>query len=265
MPIVASSDLDPALRDDLRQGRNDIFHALILAKQQNLLLVADDLIIRSAASAMGHKRSTWTAQLLSVAVSEQVADFDDYVQWLAHLIGAGHNYLSVNSLVLIRALKLSVLRDDKTHELFKAASSMIGGSGADAQSHLSVSLGFLAHVWRDRDLLPHREKVTALLMRNLIRGRYQDCVELVAAIISFLAANEEFIAFMQVWVRGHFLPEQAIWETATGIRVLNRECYPRPQFQDCPEQIHKRNSHSCRSLGAPFASQRLGVQAHRAG
>ena len=218
MPVLVGDELNPGLREHLRATGTDIFHSLTIAIQQNLLLVTDDLLTRQLAGSMGFGRTCWSAQLLGVGLAKQVIDFDEYVRWLAYLVEAGHNYLSVSSEILARAHKLDATEGAAPGQLFRALSRMIGGAGADPASHIRVTAEFLGTLWFANPPVEHREAMTSLLMSQLMRERHRDYIGMVGSVIAMLGGSEDFIDFMRIWVRGHFLPEGDVWTAATILR-----------------------------------------------
>jgi predicted Zn-dependent protease len=206
-PLVAGEDLPPALRDHLRTGGTDLFDSVVVAMQQNVLLITDDLPTREFGRALGLEASTWLHQVFSVAADQSRIDFDTYVRWSANLVDAGHSYIGVDGQALARSFRLDSECGEAPGHLFKSLSTVIGGRGAEPRSHVFAVLGCLRELWSDSTTSAFRQAATGLLLRQLVRERTTDYAMMLRAVLRYVGDLPELVAYMHAWARGHFLSD----------------------------------------------------------
>lgn len=202
-PIVAGDDLPVELREALRAGVSDVYDSIILAVQQKILLISDDLVTRQMASALGGDGGTWLHHLFAFAHERKQIDLEAYVRKAAGLLAMGQNYLSLTGAALLKAAEL----DGGAHApgpLFQQVSKVIGGKEADVPSHIMASLECLQGLWGHSRHMPYREPVTSHLLRRLIHDR-ADYKAVLRALASWLGPTPDLAHFTLRWVRGHFL------------------------------------------------------------
>jgi Flp pilus assembly protein TadD len=204
-PLIVPEKIPEALRDYLRDSPATIFDSLVLAMQKDLLLVSDDLPTRDFGRLFGFSQSTWLQPVFMVANNRRKIDFDTYVTWAAHLIGAGHNYLSVSGAALIRSAAIDADAGECPGYLSKQIGRMIGGAAAEPASHVGVVVEFLQYVWRRPSALAYRERSTGFLLDQIIRERTSDYKPILRAVIGAVADIPALIEYLAVWLRGHFL------------------------------------------------------------
>jgi tetratricopeptide (TPR) repeat protein len=204
-PLIVPERLPDVLRDHLRDSPAAIFDSLVLAMQRDLLLVSDDLPTRDFGRVFGFGRSTWLHAVFMVAGNRRNIDFDTYVKWTAHLIGAGHNYLGVSSAALIRSAAIDAEAGEFPGYFFTQIGRAIGGAAAEPASHVRVVVEFMRHVWARPSNLPYRERATGLLLNQLIRERTLDYKLILRTVIRAVSDIRPLIEYLANWLRGHFL------------------------------------------------------------
>jgi len=204
-PLIVSEKIPESLRDQLRDRQAAIFDSLVLAMQKDLLLISDDLPTRDFGRLFGFDRSTWLHPVFMIACDRRKIDFDAYVKWTAHLIGAGHNYLGVSGEALIRSSAIDADAGECPGYFFKQIGRMIGGAAAEPASHIRVVVEFLRHVWTRQSTLGYREPATGLLLSQLIRERTSDYKLILRTVGRYAADIPPLIEYMTAWLRGHFL------------------------------------------------------------
>jgi hypothetical protein len=225
-PVVMQDDLPKPIREHVSLGLSDIFDNLVVAWHGNLLFVCDDLGIRQLAAAAGFQNTCWTHAVLLAARAKRHLDHERYVPMTALLIGAGHNYIGINGNDLALALWLDFQVHGAPGPMFEALASAIGGRDAEPRSHVSQVTGFLRQIWPvwpawgawsgDANLSRWgteatergRKVATSLLLRQLISGRHGDYRAMLQAVLAKMGDRPEFMAFFEVWRRGHFLVDQ---------------------------------------------------------
>jgi cellulose synthase operon protein C len=200
------SDKTPeVLRDFLRDSPSEIFDSLFLAMEKELLLITDDMPTREFGRRFGFERSTWLQPAFMVASNRRKIDFDTYVRWTAHLIGAGHNYVCVSGKALIRAASIDAGAGECPGYFIKQVARMIGGAAAEPPSHIRVVVEFLRHVWNDPSALGYRERATGFLLDQLVRERTADYRRILRTVMWAVADIPALTVYIAAWMRGHFL------------------------------------------------------------
>lgn len=203
-PLLANDHLPNALREFLRGGRSDIFDSLVVAIQTQRLLISDDLPTREIGRIMGHSSSAWLHQVFGAGLDQERIDFDTFIRWSADLVDSGHNYIGVSGAVLARALQLDARNGTAPGYLYRALTKVIGGKGAEPQSHVLAVVECLRTIWPDETILEYRQAATGLLLERLIRER-QDYAAMLRAVRHHLKDFLRFGEYVDGWVRGHFL------------------------------------------------------------
>ena len=209
-PIVASEDLHALLRDQLREGRSDIFDSLVLARQTGTLLVTDDLPTREIDRSTGGAGSAWLNVVFVVALEYEHIDTDRYIKWLVDLIDAGHSYLGVSDSMLARAAKLDAAAGKRPGRLFGTLSTLIGGRIAEPISHIGAVVGCLRALWTDGSAAGYWEPVTSHLLRQLVRERVTDYAPILRELLVQINNLPELKGYVHGWLRGHFLADAVL-------------------------------------------------------
>jgi tetratricopeptide (TPR) repeat protein len=204
-PLIVSEKTPEALREFLRDNPSEIFDSLFLAMQKELLLITDDMPTREFGKRFGFGRSTWLQPVFMVAGNRRKIDFETYLKWTAHLIGAGHNYVCVSGKALICAASIDAEAGDCPGYFFKQITRMLGGAAADPASHVRVAVEFLRHVWNDPSARRYRERATGLLLEQLVRDRTSDYRRILRTIMWVVTDIPALNAYLIAWLRGHFL------------------------------------------------------------
>jgi hypothetical protein len=124
---------------------------------------------------------------------------------MSHLIGAGHGYIGVSSGNLMMAAKIDHEAGQCPGYFFMEIGKMIGGTVADPISHINVVIEFLRYVWTTDAVRPYRASASGYLLEQLVRERTGDYARILRTVAIRLKDISDFIAYMSVWVTGHFL------------------------------------------------------------
>jgi len=210
LPIVASDELPEALREHLRLGRSDICDSVVVAHQNSLLLVTDDLTTRQLDRLMGGAGGAWLHVVFGVACNRGNINFDQYVRWSANLVGAGHNYLGVSGAALAQAARLDALSEGSPGYLFRTLSQQIGGSAAEPVSHIQATIDCLQELWSDVAAARYREPVTGYLLRQLVRQRQADYPIILRTVLASVWRQPHLIEYIRDWLHGHFMSKAVL-------------------------------------------------------
>jgi cellulose synthase operon protein C len=207
-PLVVREDMPPELREHLRACQSDIFDCVVLAMQNGMLLVTDDLPTREFSRLVGGGSGAWLHQVIGAALNQGFIDSDTYVRWSALLVDAGHNYIGVSGQVLVHALRMDARAGDAPGYLFKTLCRVIGGRSAEPRSHINVSRECLHDLWCDNATFLYRQPATGLLLCQLVLcERRDDYGLIVQTLLQSVEHLPRLVDYIHNWVRGHFIPE----------------------------------------------------------
>jgi tetratricopeptide (TPR) repeat protein len=206
------------LSDELVRVLNDlpmpILDELLIAKQQNLLLLVDDLVLRKLGQGIGGIRSAWLHWAIGELVEEGLIDEGRYLEWSAALIEAGQSYLGLSAAAFIAALKADVAAGRSAPgPTFESLVKVIGGTGADLRSHIRVAVQIIRTLWQNNEFAPVTQPATGKILWRLILDRSAD-TELILGVALRLFRNDPFIFdYVIDWIKGHFLkmPGKGLW------------------------------------------------------
>jgi tetratricopeptide (TPR) repeat protein len=207
-PLVVNDELPVELRELLRAGRSDIFDGLVLAVQNHLLLVTDDLPTREFSRLVGGDGGVWSYIVFGIALEQKRIDFETYIRWTAHLIDAGHSYVGVSGAALVQALRMDADSGDAPGYYFKTLSRFIGGRGAEPRSHIVACIECLRILWKDNKALNYRKAATGLLLLQLLRERVDDYGIILRTILKYVQQLPDLVEYIFEWARGHFIADE---------------------------------------------------------
>ncbi len=205
-PLVVGEGLPPELREHLREGSSDIFDSLVRAVHEQLLLITDDQPTREFGRMFGFTLSAWLHHIIVVSLNSKMIVLDGYIRWTAALIDIGHNYIGVSADALARSASLDFEAGASPGPIFAALSKVIGGKTAEPQSHIMAVTGCLIKIWSDPATLSFRQPITGLLLRQLVRERYDDYAVILRVLLIRLRYWPKIVSYIHDWARGHFLP-----------------------------------------------------------
>lgn len=204
-PLIVPETAPQSLREFRRDSALEIFDSVILSMQKNLLLVTDDMPTRDFGRQLGLTRSSWLQPIFMVANNRGKLDFESYVKWSAHLIGAGHSYVSVSGHALVRAALIDAQAGECPGYFLKQTVKMLGGAAAEPESHVRVAVEFLHFLWIDGSALPYREAATGMLLDHLVRNRTRDYRRILLTVMWRMSHIPRMTSYLEAWLRGHFI------------------------------------------------------------
>jgi tetratricopeptide (TPR) repeat protein len=217
LPVVAGDKLPRALVGQLTDERGFIFDEIVLALEHDLMLVTDDMPMREIGAAFGVKRSSWLQPILMAALDRGKLDQFRYVQLVAHLIDGGQSFVCTTGIALADALALDLKVDpSKPGRLYRTLLKVLGGKGAEINSHIAAALVFLNMLWSDRRYDRVREPATGLLLESLLRERSTDYPLIFVTVAKQYEDIDGLADYLVAWAKGHFLvPSRTRMNTPT--------------------------------------------------
>ena len=178
--------------------------------QAAVLLVTDDLPTREFSRLVGGSGGAWLHQVFAVALQHRHIDLDTYIRWSADLVDASHNYIGITGQALAQALRIDAEADQSPGYLFKTLIKVIGGRSAEPASHVNACVACLLDLWSDRATSDYRQPATSLLLRQLVRERFDDYGIILRAVLQLVQRRRQLADYIYDWVRGHFFLEALI-------------------------------------------------------
>jgi len=204
-PLLAGEDLPSELRGFLRARDSDIFDSIIIAKQDGILLISDDLPTRELGRSLVGVSSVWLHSVFWIARNRSLIDLNTFTRWTAHLVEAGQDYTSVTGEMLIRALQLDATDGESPGYLFKTIIKPLGGKTAEPSSHLLVCAECIDYLWKDSRARSYRDPATGLLLGQLVHDRQNDYVQILRALLKWAWPLVPLKNYLLRWAQGHFI------------------------------------------------------------
>jgi len=204
MPVELSDELPAELREVLRKDGDALFASLILAIQQKLIFITDDLPIRQIGQSLG-AQCTWLHMALRAAAETGLLAFDEYVRSSAELAMAGYNFLSVTGDVIAHAAMLDSNEGKSPGVRTVALAGLLGGKKADRHSHADVATRSLFRLWNDPRAESYRRPATSVVLRSLTRERVNDARDILNGIEHAAVGVPDLLEYIRAWRVGHFL------------------------------------------------------------
>lgn len=181
----------------------DIFDPIYAAKNENLLLVSEDMSFRAIGQEMQQVSGTWLQPMLMLAHDRNLLDAKRYAAAISQLALRRHSHLSLRASDLASVLDL-----DQTAELllFRQTAGFIGGDNADVRSHFNVGLDFLQEVWGLQ--LPYLKKAQAvgfILERIAVMLARHGILQKTFQEMLGSSLNKPLADYLDRWCRGHFI------------------------------------------------------------
>lgn len=205
LPVIAAEDLPEALKKQLGAGDMGLFDSLIIAVQNDLLFVTDDLAIRAIDKMIRGPKSAWSHLIFWAAQKKGIIDFQRYLSLASSLIRMRQTYLGVTSEELIEALKIDEAQGGAPGEIFRAFATQIGGKIAEPVSHVDVCITCIAYLWTGPTKIKNYKAATGLLLERVISEREKDYKSILKTIAVTARSFGNFIEYFGAWFKGHFL------------------------------------------------------------
>ena len=143
---VIPDELPDSVEQILSSPVGDTLVCAILAREGNLLLLCEDMIMRQWARAFLDVRGVWLQAVLSSAVENGTLTHNGYSDALVQLALRRHFHIPMNVPVL-----LSVFERDKSPNLeqLEILCTAFGSKTADRDSHVEVVVDFINRIWAD--------------------------------------------------------------------------------------------------------------------
>lgn len=168
------------------------------------ILLSEDMNYRGFANTIWPVRSTWLQPALTIAASKGMITYKDYVSKLVALSRLRHDFVSFDPRALVEILRAG---DEAALSDFTAAAHFIGTKGADLQSHVDVTAGFINDLLEENSI-PYtiRLKAISVILEKLIRHQPEHYGRMLVGVI--VRCEKEGHGVVAGWIQGHcMLPE----------------------------------------------------------
>jgi tetratricopeptide (TPR) repeat protein len=183
----------------------DLLASALVASEQELMLISDDLAYRVLARDSFHVGVSWLQAVFMYAHHSRIIGTARYAALIADLARLKHGFVSVEASSLVALLPNGGVRGSQ----FDVLTDYLGTKSADMKSHIGVCAAFLRQIWAPPQMRLEVLAVTGILMEKLIRFRNNDW-QAVLSIMTDLVGNDRFDEYLRGWRRGHFLPDQDV-------------------------------------------------------
>ncbi len=205
IPAEADQDVPHTMRGMSSAVDDTFLDPILAADGSNRLLLAEERSFRVIGASELGLRGVWLQPVLLIARDQGHLSNDAYCDAMNQLIYAGHETISVDTAMLVRASEQAIERGDDIH---KSIFARIGGANAEMRSHLSVSIGFINHVWSRPSPSLAQQAHTGELLRCLIAGRQRDWFAILSSLEKRAHSAPSFRQYLRCWWQGHFLPRE---------------------------------------------------------
>lgn len=188
----------------VEQFGSRLLDPILLGGSHGAVLLSDDLRYRQLAEIVNGTKGLWLQAVLACALDADLIDLKTATASYIQLAARRHSHVNLNADILREAL--DDCTDDSLAE-FDAITNFIGSKDADMRSHLLVTIRFLNALWASRKGDLKCQKATGIIVGKLIRFRTTDWSFWFSAL---LFSNSALTNYLLSWVRGHFLPEDAV-------------------------------------------------------
>lgn len=176
-----------------------ILHPTIIASQENVLLVSEDIKFREISEQALSQRGVWLQPILIGLMSETKISLDEYIGYLRGLAEFRHGFLTVNASIL-----LSSTSYDPSLQTFDLLARLIGGENADYKTHIEVILSCVSSVaYTKLDETNKKRVMGTMIERGMViafrLGRVREIVSLIRN-----ACPYAYRPYFEAWLKGHF-------------------------------------------------------------
>lgn len=205
LPARIGEDFPADLRRLTSRMHLDVFDDAIAAASANLLLISDDLHLRELLTAYGSNDSCSFYSLVQFSLWDGRVDHQEYVEIYAKLQRMGQDYIGVNNVALAVAARIDLTAGSSEFPTLRDALRGLGGKNADPRSHLRVAGGFINTLWNSSDFGGVKERLTGLVLENLLRDRTEDATMFLSVLASVRWKSSSTVSYILGWARGHFI------------------------------------------------------------
>jgi cellulose synthase operon protein C len=204
LPAVAPgapSEIEEKLLDLADHGFLDPIYVSVA---DDLLLLSDDLQYRALARQLHDREGVWLQAVLMVAQDSGIIDLDAYSEATYELAARRHSHVSFTAYTLISI----ALRDTlDTLPKLEVAAAFIGGEAAEVQSHIKVTVEFIAKLWNTDLPYLRKAKATSIMLDRLVAMLAR--LGLTKTIYLRLVEGSRHQPLLRdhliAWARGHFI------------------------------------------------------------
>ena len=184
-------------------GGSEMFHPVYAAKNEGLLFLSDDMLMRGLAHETASVDGVWLQAVLMIAYDQRLLSLGDYAEAVLQLALRGHNHVTLE----VPTLNEILLNDDSDGvRRFEGAVKFIGNENADVRSHWEVGWGFVQNVWALD--IPHLKRAAAsgiMLRRIATLLNKHGLLQRVFSRLLRLRHGPELGPYLAGWCRGHFI------------------------------------------------------------
>ena len=197
--VVVPDKLPDAVKQIIDSPAGDAFICAILARERNLLLLCEDMVMRRFARSLLDVKGLWIQAVLLSAMENEMLTRDEYSDALVELARRGHFHIPMSLVDILSVFK----RDDSENfTRLNILCRAFGSMTADRDSHVEVAADFINRIWADgRYEGDQRTKPTDIVLNALLLNENNKRELWDALIYDKLSSSPQ--TYFAEWCKGH--------------------------------------------------------------
>lgn len=177
----------------------DPFLPMYQAAERGVVFLSDDAPTRIFATHLAGVQGLWLQPSLIAAKEAGHLLPEAYASTLAGLAVRRHRHVSLAAQDLVLLFRSDT---DGSLREFRHLALALGGPGAELFSHANAVAETVQLIFHPVAI--KSQAATGILLENLIKGR-QDFAAMLGYLAAILRSDDNFIAYLEGWIKGHFL------------------------------------------------------------
>ena len=197
--VAIPGKLPDAVKQIINSPAGDAFICAILARERNLLLLCEDMIMRQFARALLDVKGLWIQAVLFSAMENETLARNEYSDALVELARRGHFHIPMSVTDILSVFE----RDESLNCIqLEILCRAFGSMTADRDSHVKVSVDFINRIWADGIYDGERlTKPTAIVLNALLLNENSKRDRWDALIYNKLSSAPRF--YFAQWCKEH--------------------------------------------------------------
>lgn len=206
LPATGVRDVSPKYNEVMRDVDATFFDDALASQGSGRILLVEDFGYRVLGASEFSINTTWLQPTLMVCHEKELVSDNEYIDSIINLCEAGHDYISVDARILLRA---SSLDPANQRDRFEAVLSSLSNPNADLPSHFKVYAQFLRVIWASRPTDLKTAVQTGMVLDRIMQHAGTDAlghIGVLKGMIPRIAIG--FHEYVKHWCVGHFLVSQ---------------------------------------------------------
>jgi hypothetical protein len=201
VPAMPKKDFSQETRTIIDMVGHIACDPAVAADGNGLLLLSEDMGLRTWSTATFQVPSTWLQPVLMLARGEGSLSTDEYCEAVNMLTLSGHSYISLGSDCLIHQARKGDFGINKelSHIL-----GILGGPFADLPSNSRVLSLFIDALWRECTDDLKVKRIASEAFRSIVTGRQEDQPKIIMMVLEQIQERKQLLReHALAWLIGH--------------------------------------------------------------